>query len=1502
MSYTLQLLHANDLEGGVAALENAPNFAAIIDSLEDTHENTILLSAGDNYIPGPFFSTAADFSMGGTLTAAYERFFTELLGVDLEAEGIELDIGRGGGRIDITIMNILGFDASAVGNHEFDPGTSAFSDIIGREISVSEDGAVIEWLGAVFPYLTSNIDFSGDGNLSGLASTDLLRLDLLASGESDDLLADLATLATLPAIAPATIIEENGELIGIVGATTQIIESISSTGGTDETTGGANDMAALAAVIQPQIDAMVAAGANKIILTSHLQQIALEKELAGLLDGVDIIIAGGSNTLQADAQDRLRDGDEAAEGYPFLTTDANGNPVAIVSTDGEYSYVGRLVVEFDENGTLIADSIDETVSGTFATDEQGVLDVTGAHSLEDAINGSTKADIVEDLTSAVRAIVDAADAIVFGNHDVFLDGRRETVRTEESNLGNLTADANLDAARDADAGVMVSFKNGGGIRAEIGSATNEGTDEGDGVVSQLDLQNSLRFNNGLVTASVSKEGFLMLLEHGVADTDTDAGNTPGRFFQIGGFRVTFDEAGTAQELVTDGNGDYVVDPATGMPQVAVAGDRIKTVALIDPETGEDIVIFRDGAFTAEAPDDIRMVTLDFLLENNGDGYPFQELISDVQYLTPEGGLTADPEADRLGEQQALGDFMSETFPDEDNAFAMAETDVANDLRIVQLARNGGEDRILLDENQAKLEASVAAELFSGETELFTGGAEVVSVDGDRTYVTNGAQDRIDVFSTATGEKLAEFDLSVVPGFDGVQSVAANGGIVAAAISVTPEDANGVVAIFDAEGTLLNTVEVGNLPDMLTFTPDGSRILVANEGEPLDGTDPLGGVSIIDLSGGAAAATATTLDFTAFDGQEDTLRDAGVLIEPGKSASEDLEPEYITVLPDGQTAWVALQEANAYAVVDLTTNEVTDIRSFGLVDRSLPGNELDASNRDDAINLQNYDNLFGMRQPDAITSIEIGGQTYILTANEGDARDATEARIRDLDLDPTAFPNAEVLQRNENLGRLNVRTDIGDTDGDGDYDRLYHYGSRSFTIYNEAGEIVFDSGAQFSKLIAEIRPDLFNQDEGDIDDRSDDKGVEPEAIAAGEVNGRTYAFIGLERDNGIMVFDITDPSAPVFDQYIDSEANGNISPETIQFIPASESVTGAAQIAVAYEGDGNTVIYDFAAAPEVQPSGIEETFDLDPAVPETISATLEELAGDTFTGLNEDDRIVIEGTFVDTVDYDPATGVVTIGETSFNVGTGVSQSVLMSVGLGGEGAIPAMVGRAGGPETFASTFTVPEVPMNQETVLKFVTGEQELAEGARVADADVNGIAFEEFLSGTGQSNIVINLDSGKIGAAFDNILGIYEVDGNGVVSDAQIIFDSTLNPSGTSFTLENGEIEAGSKLGFFLIQNGASQFADLSMEDTLVFVDGTDGSPADADDGNFVLHVNGAALEGATIFHSLDAGLNPDGAQHVLSGALGGNSLQLGFEDLIGGDNDFQDVVLNVQHDYLLDA
>ena len=1164
MAYTLQLLHANDLEGGVDALDNAPNFAAIVDALRDTNENTAIISSGDNYIPGVFFSTAADFSFDDVFTGAYTRYYTEVAGLDDE-DVAALDLARGGGRVDISIMNFIGFDASAIGNHEFDAGTSAFAEIIGA----SADEGAIEWTGSWFPYLSSNLDVSGDANLSGLFTDEILTSDAY-----DESLDEIAAGNAGPSIAPATIIEEGGERLGVVGATTQIIESVSSVGGVDEITTGTNDMAALAAVLQPQIDALIADGVNKIIVTSHLQQFSLDQELAGLLSGVDIIIAGGSNTLQADDQDRLRSGDEAEEVYPFETTNADGEPTLIVGTDGEYSYVGRLVVEFDDEGVLNPGSIDAASSGVFATDEAGTLAVTGSDNLEEAINGSTTADIVEDLTAAIAGIVEEKDSVIFGAHDVFLDGRRKSVRTEETNLGNLTADANLAAARAVDESVMVSFKNGGGIRAEIGTVDANGTPTaGDGQVSQLDIENSLRFNNGLTLLTVTREGLLQLLEHAVAATDTEAGDTPGQFAQVGGIRYAFDEEATAQVFARDGDGNYI-PAANGTVETETAGERIKTVALIDPETGADIVIYRDGAFTEAAPETVRMVSLDFLVENNGDSYPFRELATEITYLTEDGGETDDTDAENiLGEQQAFADYLEANFAGEDNAFDNAEVSPSNDTRIVQLAQNGGVDVITADEPDRSIRIVREGQLNSGETELFTGGAEVVSVDDGRAYVTNAAQDAIDVFDTTTFEKIAAVDLTAIEGYAGVQSVAAKNGLVAVAIDVEDADGNsvnGLVSLHSADGTLLTTVEVGNLPDMVTFTPDGSKVLVANEGEPTDAGDPLGTVSIIDVSGGAEAATVRTLNFGAFNDQRAELVEEGVLLEPGTPVARDLEPEYITVLPDGETAWVSLQEANAYAVVDLATAEITDIGSFGLTDRSeVP---LDASNDDNAINLQTYPNLFGMRQPDAIASYAFEGETYIVSANEGDARDATETEVGDVTLDPEAFPNAEILQRDEALGPLGIRSDLGDTDGDGDYDELYTYGARSFTILDTEGNVVFDSGSQFSRLIAEIRPDLFNQDEGEFDGRSDNKGVEPEAVAIGMVDGRPLAFIGLERDNGIFVFDLSNPEDPSYVSYIDSEAAGNISPEVIDFVSAEESADGTARIFVSYEGDGNTAVY------------------------------------------------------------------------------------------------------------------------------------------------------------------------------------------------------------------------------------------------------------------------------------------------------------------------------------------
>ncbi|HEX2527970.1 MAG TPA: choice-of-anchor I family protein, partial [Geminicoccus sp.] len=519
-NFSLQLVHASDLEGGVEAIDSAPNFAAIVEALEQQNENTLVLSSGDNFLPGPFLNAAADpvFGENGVFNETYNQLF------GLDADGYAA-LQEGAGRIDISIMNVIGFDASAVGNHEFDLGTATFASIIAADAGEAEDVADDGWVGAQFSYLSANLDFSGDASLSGLYTDEIRPSTDFASGSSAD-----------PAkIAPATVVDINGEKIGIIGATTQIVQTISSTGGVSvvgDPTG--DDMQQLADVLNPVIDQLEVQDIDKIILTSHLQQISLEQELVGLLDGVDIVMAGGSDTILADEDDVLRPGDAAVEGYPILTQNADGNAAIIVNTAGEYSYVGRLNVEFDADGDIIPESIDPAKNGPIATTDENVAEFWGN---ADPFAEGTKGDLVAGLVDAVSGIVEEQDGNVFGRTDVFLEGRRELVRTEETNLGDLSADANLAYARSIDAGVQVSIKNGGGIRSFIGEIDDDGTllppqgnpDAGkdEGEVSQLDIVNSLRFNNALSIVTTTAEGLKALLEHGVAATAEGA--TPGQF-------------------------------------------------------------------------------------------------------------------------------------------------------------------------------------------------------------------------------------------------------------------------------------------------------------------------------------------------------------------------------------------------------------------------------------------------------------------------------------------------------------------------------------------------------------------------------------------------------------------------------------------------------------------------------------------------------------------------------------------------------------------------------------------------------------------------------------------------------------------------------------------------------------------------------------------------------------------------------------------------------------
>lgn len=473
------------------------------------------------------------------------------------------------------------------------------------------------------------------------------------------------------------------------------------------------------------------------------------------------------------------------------------------------------------------------------------------------------------------------------------------------------------------------------------------------------------------------------------------------------------------------------------------------------------------------------------------------------------------------------------------------------------------------------------------------GAEIVAHDPgtQRLFVVNAQAGLVDVLDISDPTDPVLVDTIVASG--PVNSVDVLDGTVAVAVQADPAQEPGSVELFDTGGTALATVQVGALPDMLTFSPDGTMIVVANEGEPAgycagDAGDPEGSMSIIDVSAGASQVTqddVRTAGFTAFNDQAAALRAAGVRIfGPGATVAQDVEPEYVAIDADSTTAWVALQENNAFGIVDLASATVTDIVPLGYKDHSVPRNGLDASDEDGRVNIRSWP-VRGMYMPDGIDAYERAGRTFIVSANEGDARDyecfSEETRIEDLVLDPAAFPAAERLQQEQNLGRLRTTTAFPTTEP---ATELYSFGGRSFTIRDAAGNLVFDSGSDFERITAAVDRANFNSNNDDndsFDSRSDDKGPEPEGIEIGQAFGSTYAFIGLERVGGIMVYDIDSPTAPRFVEYVnnrnfqgDAEAGtaGDLGPEGITFIPAADSPVRGPLLAVANEVSGTTTIY------------------------------------------------------------------------------------------------------------------------------------------------------------------------------------------------------------------------------------------------------------------------------------------------------------------------------------------
>jgi hypothetical protein len=485
-------------------------------------------------------------------------------------------------------------------------------------------------------------------------------------------------------------------------------------------------------------------------------------------------------------------------------------------------------------------------------------------------------------------------------------------------------------------------------------------------------------------------------------------------------------------------------------------------------------------------------------------------------------------------------------------------------------------------------------------------AESHAVLGDRLYSTNHTSlDIVDISDPSAPGLIKQLDLSSY-GANGITSVAASKGRVAVAIPATDKTKPGTVVVMDPDGKVLAEVPVGALPDMLTFDDKGQMLVVANEGEPTAypstaETDPEGSVTVIyiDRLLKSQGKSVTTIGFTDFNegGSRHAELPADVRIfGPGASVAQDLEPEYITI--EGNRGYVSLQENNAVAELDLRSGRVIAIRPLALKDHSLDGNGLDPSDsevskdpRVGSISIANWP-VFGMPQPDAIASYVVGGQTYIISANEGDARDydgfAEESRVKDLaddfsiPLDVDVFPNAADLLKDSALGRLTVTTVGADSDGNGKTDKILAFGTRSMSIWQADGTRVWDSGDILEEQTALALPEHFNNnnDENAFDNRSDNKGPEPEGVAVGEIGDRTYAFVGLERVGGMAVFDVTNPASATFVEYVTTrdftksptDGSTDSGPEVMSFVSAEDSPNGKPLVIMSNEWSGSIVIW------------------------------------------------------------------------------------------------------------------------------------------------------------------------------------------------------------------------------------------------------------------------------------------------------------------------------------------
>jgi len=914
-------------------------------------------------------------------------------------------------------------------------------------------------------------------------------------------------------LSPYKIKTFEGEQVGIIGI--DIAQK------TKESSSPSDEITFLdeVATAQKYIDALKAKGVNKIVLLTHVG-LDNDKNYAKLLSGVDVIIGGDSHSLMGDFSAVGLVSDDT--NYPAKTTDKEGNPVCIAHA-WQYNYVvGNLDVEFDKEGVVTkCEGTPTLLLGEKFTLNDAELNASIQTLVDTTLANHANLEIVaEDSTTKAkldefRGQVDAQKATVIGTSSEFLGHSRVPGDGYDKKsylpLGSDIAPIVAKAFYDLSLRANACIQNAGGVRVAV--------EEGN--ITMDTAYTLLPFANTLYEIDMKGSEIKQVLEDALSNYINN--NSTGSFPYAYGLRYDVD---TAKE----------------------ANNRISNLEIKERATGKWSPIDNNTMYV--------VVTNNYIASGK-DGYTTFKTVQD-----------------------ARGEGV-DTYLDYALSFVRyVENKTANSEKVAKLP--AADHPIKSFNGYAQVLTKVGA--YKTEKEA---GSEIVAYDKTtkRMFVTNGANNAVDIIdiSNTTNPTLFK-SIDMTPYGTGLNSVAVHNGVVAVAVDVKSTDglntnSKGKVVFLNTNGEFVKEVTVGYLPDMVTFNEEGTKVVVANEGEPNGdySFDPIGSIGIIDMSNYAY----TEVDFssaTLSDAKDGTpVRLGGT---PSNDQAKDIEPEYIAV--SGNYAYVTLQENNAMAKVNLSTATLEFVKSFGA--KSWEDNKTATIDiqEEGEIKMKAYKGLFGLYMPDSIASYSVNATTYLVTANEGDGREypvedvndslktgdahTDEKKISKLDLDPT------IAADYENDNDLKVVTDMGDSNGDEVYEKLYTYGARSFSIWDTNGELVFDSADTISKMVAKMQPALFNQDEGEMDGRSGNKGAEPEALTVGTVNGKTYAFVGLERQNVIMVFDITNPANVTLKQYLITQTEGDISAEGMKFVPA-ESPNDKNLLLVAYEVSGSTVVYE-----------------------------------------------------------------------------------------------------------------------------------------------------------------------------------------------------------------------------------------------------------------------------------------------------------------------------------------